>query len=36
MFVAAHDRQLLRDLADWPLLRVGKAVTTGTRTAGTG
>ncbi|MET8259283.1 ABC-F family ATP-binding cassette domain-containing protein [Micromonospora sp. NPDC005205] len=34
--VATHDRQLLRDLADWPLLRVGEAVTPGTRTGATG
>ncbi|MEU8421124.1 ABC-F family ATP-binding cassette domain-containing protein [Micromonospora sp. NPDC048835] len=28
--VATHDRQLLRDLADWPLLRVGEPSTPGT------
>ncbi|WP_330437578.1 ATP-binding cassette domain-containing protein [Micromonospora sp. NBC_00821] len=34
--VATHDRQLLRDLADWPLLRVGDPATPGTRTGATG
>lgn len=28
--VATHDRQLLRDLADWPLLRVGEPTTPST------
>ncbi|MCG5442734.1 hypothetical protein NIE79_000521 [Micromonospora sp. NIE79] len=28
--VATHDRQLLRDLADWPLLRIGEPATPGT------
>ncbi|MGW5555764.1 ATP-binding cassette domain-containing protein [Micromonospora sp. NPDC003944] len=28
--VATHDRQLLRDLADWPLLRIGEHSTPGT------
>ncbi|MGC4846822.1 ABC-F family ATP-binding cassette domain-containing protein [Micromonospora sp. DT15] len=32
--VATHDRQLLRDLADWPLLRVGQATTPSTRATG--
>ncbi|MEU8127303.1 ATP-binding cassette domain-containing protein [Micromonospora sp. NPDC049049] len=32
--VATHDRQLLRDLADWRLLRVGEATTPGTRATG--
>ncbi|MFI6240051.1 ATP-binding cassette domain-containing protein [Micromonospora sp. NPDC050795] len=32
--VATHDRQLLRDLADWPLLRVGEPTTPGTRATG--
>ncbi|SCG51029.1 AAA domain-containing protein, putative AbiEii toxin, Type IV TA system [Micromonospora zamorensis] len=30
--VATHDRQLLRDLADWPRLRVGDSPTPGART----
>ena len=34
--VATHDRQLLRDLADWPLLRVGDPATPSTRTGATG
>ncbi|MCG5451261.1 ABC-F family ATP-binding cassette domain-containing protein [Micromonospora hortensis] len=34
--VATHDRQLLRDLADWPLLRIGDPATPGTRTRATG
>ncbi|MEU5670223.1 ATP-binding cassette domain-containing protein [Micromonospora sp. NPDC047753] len=32
--VVTHDRQLLRDLADWPLLRVGEPTTPGTRATG--
>ncbi|MFE9913586.1 ABC-F family ATP-binding cassette domain-containing protein [Micromonospora sp. NPDC005553] len=32
--VATHDRQLLRDLADWPLLRVGEPTTPGFRATG--
>ncbi|WP_430502123.1 ABC-F family ATP-binding cassette domain-containing protein [Micromonospora trifolii] len=34
--VATHDRQLLRDLADWPLLCIGEPATPGTRTRTTG
>ncbi|MET8359113.1 ATP-binding cassette domain-containing protein [Micromonospora sp. NPDC005171] len=34
--VATHDRQLLRDLADWPLLRIGESSTPGARTRATG
>ncbi|MGC4835730.1 ATP-binding cassette domain-containing protein [Micromonospora vinacea] len=34
--VATHDRQLLRDLADWPLLRIGEPLTPGARTRTTG
>ncbi|WP_406064933.1 ATP-binding cassette domain-containing protein [Micromonospora sp. NBC_00860] len=34
--VATHDRQLLRDLADWPLLRIGEPLTPGARTRATG
>ncbi|MER7591487.1 ABC-F family ATP-binding cassette domain-containing protein [Micromonospora sp. NPDC127501] len=34
--VATHDRQLLRDLADWPLLRVGEPAPPGTPTGATG
>ncbi|MFI6237548.1 ABC-F family ATP-binding cassette domain-containing protein [Micromonospora sp. NPDC050784] len=34
--VATHDRQLLRDLADWPLLRIGEPSGPGARTRATG
>jgi macrolide transport system ATP-binding/permease protein len=34
--VATHDRQLLRDLADWPLLRVDEPATPGVRPRATG
>ncbi|MEU7918352.1 ABC-F family ATP-binding cassette domain-containing protein [Micromonospora zamorensis] len=34
--VATHDRQLLRDLADWPRLRIGESPTPGVRTRMTG
>ncbi|MEW2145670.1 ATP-binding cassette domain-containing protein [Micromonospora vinacea] len=34
--VATHDRQVLRDLADWPLLRIGEPLTPGARTRATG
>ncbi|MGC4869277.1 ABC-F family ATP-binding cassette domain-containing protein [Micromonospora sp. DT53] len=34
--IATHDRQLLRDLADWPLLRIGESSTPGARARATG
>ncbi|MEU7676609.1 ABC-F family ATP-binding cassette domain-containing protein [Micromonospora taraxaci] len=34
--IATHDRQLLRDLADWPHLRIGQPATPGTRSRATG
>ena len=34
--VATHDRQLLRDLADWPRLEIGEPLTPGARTRATG
>ncbi|MEU7780884.1 ABC-F family ATP-binding cassette domain-containing protein [Micromonospora parva] len=34
--IATHDRQLLRDLADWPRLRIGESSTQDARTRATG
>ncbi|MFG1919190.1 ABC-F family ATP-binding cassette domain-containing protein [Micromonospora sp. NPDC048898] len=34
--IATHDRQLLRDLSDWPRLRIGESSTPGARAQATG